>query len=204
MQYEYDVFISYKTGAVFGTWVHEIFFNIFEDHLDQSLGYKSKIFIDTRQIRDGASWPDQLKLASIKSKSMVAVLSPLYFVSNWCKNECSIMLAKEDDTGFRTQDNPDGLIPSICLHDGNRFPQIFRTRQYRSWHDYALIGGGFRNSLKFLELQTEIQQFAANVALTIDDAPLFDEKWLEPNWVTQAIQKYSLDLINHNFHQPIL
>ena len=44
MSYEYDVFISYKTGKVYGRWVHKVFFEFFKEFLGQSLGRQAEIF----------------------------------------------------------------------------------------------------------------------------------------------------------------
>lgn len=204
MPYEYDVFVSYKTGKVYGRWVHESFLEFFKEFLDQSLGRETKIFIDKNNIYDGEAWPEKLKLALAKSRCLVAILSPLYFQSKWCKRECSVMLFREEHFGYRSVKKPQGLISAIALHDGDKFPGVIRKIQYRIWHDYALVGKAFEKTEIFIEFQNELKTYADNVAKIIESAPPFEEEWLEEKWLENSYGKYPLDLTDGSFGQPTL
>lgn len=204
MSYEYDAFISYKSGKVYGRWVQESFFEFFKEFLDQSLGRETKVFIDKSNIYDGEAWQEKLKSALAKSKCLVAILSPLYFQSEWCKRECSVMLHREEQLGYRSVKKPQGLISAIALHDGDRFPRIIQEIQYRIWHDYALVGKGFEKTETFIEFQKELKTYADNVARIIESAPPFQDKWLEEEWLESSYGKYPLDLTDGSFGQPTL
>ena len=205
MSYEYDVFISYKTGKIFGRWVIEVFYDFFKEYLEQSLGRQSKIFLDQSEINDGDSWPARIKRAIAKSKCLVAVLSPLYFQSEWCKKEFSAILYRENKLGLKTLQNPRGLLSAIILHDGDRFPRIIKDNiQCRSWHDYALVGKGFENTDTFIQFQVELQSFAENTALLIENAPPYSEDWLSEEWLDTPYHEYKLELVSRKQATPIL
>lgn len=207
MSYEYDVFISYKSGKVYGRWVEEIFYDFFKEYLDQSLGRPSNIFLDKSSIYDGDSWPAKIKQAIAKSKCLVAILSPLYFQSEWCKKEFAAILYREEKLGLKTLQKPRGILSAIILHDGNMFPQIIKKNiQCRIWHDYALVGKGFENTQTFIEFQRELLSYAANVAAIIENVPPYSENWLSEEWLDNPYQKYKRDLglVQANQTKPIL
>lgn len=205
MSYEYDVFISYKTGKVYGRWVEEVFFDFFKEYLDQSLGRPSKIFIDKSGIYDGDSWPARIKKAIAKSKCLVAILSPLYFQSEWCKKEFAAILYRENKLGLKTLQNPNGLLSAIILHDGDMFPKIIKDNvQCRMWHDYALVGKGFENTDTFIHFQGELLSYATNIATIIENAPPYCETWLSEEWLDSPHKEYKLDLVHKNQCRPEL
>jgi len=205
MSYEYDVFISYKSGIVYGRWVLEIFYELFKEYLDQSLGRPSNIFIDKSNIYDGDSWPVKIKRALATSKCVVAVLSPMYFNSEWCKRECAAILHREKQLGFRSLQNPTGLLSAVILHDGDKFPKIVQDEiQCRKWHDYARVGEGFEKTILFVQLQDELRSYADNIAEIVKRAPDFSNDWLSDNWLDIPYQQFELDLINPEHSQPTL
>jgi hypothetical protein len=204
MDYEYDVFISYKSGKVFGRWVDEVFYDFFKEFLGQSLGKDPSIFIDKSEIRDGDVWPERLKASLAKSKYMVAVVCPLYFQSQWCKTECSVMLHREAMLARGNRNNPQGLISGVTLHDGNRFPLIIQNKQFRMWHDYAVVGKGFENTVTYVKFQSELKIFAENVARGINQSPSFQEEWLQTEWLDLPVNQYPLSLLDNQYSQPSL
>lgn len=204
MDYEYDVFLSYKSGKIYGRWVLEVFFDFFKENLEQSLGYETNIFIDKNSIEDGDEWQARIKNSLIKSKCVVAVLSPLYFKSEWCKRECATILFREEKLGYRSITNPSGLFSAVVLHDGDMFPQQIKNVQSRLWHDYALVGKGFENTEIFIDFQKELKKFANNVASLIKSAPPFSNEWLDDKWIEEPFNKYRLDLEDKMQRQPVL
>ncbi len=83
MGYEFDVFISYKHGKLFGNWVHEHFYDIFKDCLNQSLGRESRIFLDKNDIYSGDEWPERIRKSLALSKCQIGIWSPHYFNSSY-------------------------------------------------------------------------------------------------------------------------
>ena len=204
MSYDYDVFLSYKSGKIYGRWVLEVFFDYFKENLEQSLGRKVNIFIDKSDINDGDDWQARIKRSLLKSRCVVAVLSPLYFQSEWCKRECATMLFREETLGLRDIKNPLGLISAIILHDGDMFPKLIGKIQRRSWHDFALVGKGFENTETFIDFQKELKKYSDNVATMIKSAPQFNDEWLDDKWVDEPLLRYQLDLEGVLQSQPVL
>lgn len=204
MSYEYDVFVSYKIGKVYGRWVHEVFIDFFKEYLDQSLGRVSEIFLDKDSITNGDAWPERIKRSLLTSKCLVAILSPLYFNSPWCKKEISVMLFREERLGYRKLNNPSGLISAVTLHDGDRFPEIIGKIQNRDWRNFAIVGKGFENTRRFIEFQDQLKEFADSVAKIVINAPQWENEWISEEWIEEPINKYSLLLSDPAIKQPFL
>lgn len=178
MAYEYDVFLSYKRGQVFGRWVHETFLPLFKDYLANSLNQnEAKIFCDTQEIAPGAAWPQKLQNALTCSRALIAVWSPTYFHSEWCKKELSLMLYREKQHGYRTVQNPLGLVLPVKVHDGEHFPEIAGDVQCFDCRDFARIGEGFEKTPKFEEFQSQMIPWVEEVAKIIRQAPPWQEEW---------------------------
>jgi MinD-like ATPase involved in chromosome partitioning or flagellar assembly len=52
-----------------------------------------------------------------------------YFASKWCTQEMALMLSREREFGFRTDDNPRGLVIPAVIHDGKDFPEALAEIQ---------------------------------------------------------------------------
>lgn len=205
MEYEYDVFISYKRGGVASErWVQEYFYPFLKDWLDTSLGKKQKIFMDTKEIRNGDDWKRRIKKSLAKSKCMIAILSPLYFDSEWCKAEFSIMLHREKTLGYRTDDKPDGLISGILIQEGENFPNIVQEMQCPNWKDYVRVGKGFESCSKFPEFQDRVVSYATSFAEIIRNVPPWDDIWMSREFLDDPPTRYSLDLLDNIIKQPLL
>ncbi len=59
MEYEHDVFISYRRHKEWPKWVSQTFFDIFDHWLDAELGRDCSIFVDN-QLETGRNWPTNL------------------------------------------------------------------------------------------------------------------------------------------------
>lgn len=182
MAYEYDVFLSYKRGFPFGDWVHKHFLPFFEGYVEGALNRPLKTFVDTSGIATGDAWPERLKRALGHSRCLVAIWSPQYFHSEWCRRECAVMLHREERLGFRTLDNPAGLVLPVCVFDGEHFPERARNIQYLDCNDYFLVGDSFTMAAEYIRFQQELKSWAFEVAGAIDRAPDWNESWLHPDW----------------------
>ena len=184
MDYEYDVFVSYKRDFPFGSWVHEHFLPFFSPFLASALNRASvDIFVDTSAISTGDSWPRRLQRALGTSRCLVALWSPLYFNSAWCRRECAAMLRRERLLGFRTVENPAGLMLPICLFDGEHFPETTRSIQYGDCRKYFAVGEGFRKTELYVEFQKWMMAWVDDVARAVQTAPPWDARMLDPTWL---------------------
>jgi hypothetical protein len=201
MPYAYDVFISYSHDYPFGEWVADPFLPMFKGYLKASLGREANLFID-EGIRIGAAWAETLKNALANSRCMVGVWSPNYFLSEWCRYECIVMLHRERKLQYRTSEKPSGLVVPVSVHDGDRFPDYAQAVQFANWVQFARIGEGFKKTESFVEFQDQLDRFASDVAAAITGAPPWQEEWITDEWLDNAIPEWD-KLMNTNLKTVI-
>jgi hypothetical protein len=178
MAYEYDVFLSYKRGKVFGRWVFETFLPLLKEYLANSLNKNEvEIFCDTQEIPPGAAWPQKLQNALTCSRCLIAIWLPAYFHSEWCTKELSLMLYREKQLGYRTLQNPLGLIIPFKVHDGEYFPEFVNDIQCFDCTNFARVGEGFEKTPRYIEFQDQMIEWVEDVAEVIRQAPLWQEEW---------------------------
>jgi len=184
--YEYDVFISYKRGGAKAEWISEIFIPLFKDDLSQNLQREASIFLDTSDISPGSTWPNVLAEALSKTRCLVAILSPLYFVSKWCVMEFSVMthrqtiLRKEN----RLRVNQSLLTPFLRQGPSSSFPPYISQVQLLDYSKYNRVGQGFMDSKDYDEMQIQITKDAAMVALSVRHATDWEERFQNPEWIS--------------------
>jgi hypothetical protein len=81
------------------------------------------------------------------------------------------MLEREQKLGFRSAANPGGLVFAVKFNDGRYFPEVVRVIEHRDFSEWAYTAASFRQSLKFLEFQTEVRSFAEKLAERLENAP---------------------------------
>ncbi len=198
MAYKHDIFLSYTRGGMIENWLSAYFLRIFKHHLESALGRPPDIFLDREGIRSGDSWPLRLKTALSCSRCLVAIWSPSYFFSEWCVRECVMMLRRESELGYRTDENPTGLVLPVNASDGSGFPEFAQNTQWFDCRDYIIEGRGFEKTEMFVEFQIKVREWSKDVALTISGAPAWSEEWLN-----EPILRIP-DPPNLVFEQPVL
>jgi hypothetical protein len=182
MAYKYDVFLSYVTESPFGKWVHDHLLPFFEPYLKNALNQEVNLFVDRYEIYSGDAWPERIKNALAHSKCMVAIWSPAYFNSTWCKLECNVMLQREKQLGYRTINNPTGLVIPVNVFDGEHFPPYTRKIQCLDCRDFFRASPGFRNSPRYVDFEDLIIHWVYDVAKSINNAPPWSKEyeiWLD-------------------------
>jgi len=179
MVYQHDVFISYSHGFI-EDWLNDYFIPQFKWRLEGAAGYEPTLFIDRDGISAGDSWPLRLKNALATSKCVVALWSPSYFNSKWCLKECYTMLHREDQYGFRSVENPGGLVIPINISDGQSFHTFGdKDIQYLDLRDYVIDGEAFKQTTTYVEFQKKIEKWSKDVAKAMESAPEWEEVWLQ-------------------------
>jgi hypothetical protein len=184
MDYEHDIFVSYMHDGQMQGWVGQHLVPFLESFVGNALNRPTKIFVDRAGIRTGDSWPSRLQRAIARSRCMVAVWSPLYFHSEWCRREAAAMLYREAQCGFRTADRPGGLIIPINVFDGQFFPRRAKEIQWLDCRKYWIVGEGFIKTERYVEFQDVLRTWADDVAIAIETAPEWDAAWLTANLAT--------------------
>jgi hypothetical protein len=164
--YEWDVFLSYPRDGDAGEWVRGIFAPQLEEALKRALPARPRIFRDEVSIEAGEVWPEKLRQGIRGSKTMVSVLSPLYFQSAWCRSEWSSMLARKKRVSF----NP--LYP-VRFSDGEHYPPEAAEIQHEDFEPYAYTAPAFRQSADYLQFQKAMVAFGKGLAARILAAPVW-------------------------------
>ena len=84
---EFDLFVSYGHNDNGDGSVTALVEHIRREHEQFVPTEPMKIFFDIWGIRDGDAWERRIYKGLIESKAMLAVLSPAYFASQWCRRE---------------------------------------------------------------------------------------------------------------------
>lgn len=190
MSYKHDVFLSYSRDYPFGDWVKETFLPLFRGLLKGAINHEPDIFIDD-SIDSGNAWNEKLKNALAHSKCLVGIWSPHYFLSEWCKSECAVMLHRESIFNLRSIDKPEGLIVPVSVQDGDKFPEYAKDIQYKNWQNFARVGKGFRDSPRYTDFQDKMIDWVEEVARAIENAPDWDPNWKERNWFENTVPSWS-------------
>jgi hypothetical protein len=124
MAYEYDVFLSYQHNPLVIKWLDETFLPLAENLLADVIQRKASIFRDTTTIQAGQAWEMQIKNALAKSRVIIPILTPMYFQSVICVKELAVFQHRQQQLGYQTLQNPDGLVIPVGIRDGGVFSGI--------------------------------------------------------------------------------
>jgi hypothetical protein len=182
MAYVYDIFISYNNDEQMGGWVPQHLLPFVKSFVGNALNRPATVFIDREGIEAADSWPLKLQAALAQSRCLVAVWAPLYFHSSWCRRECITMLYRESQLGYRTINQPKGLVAPINVFDGENFPDKARQIEWLDCHKYWIVGDGFKSTAKYTEFQEVLKNWSVQVAAAIKGAPAWQEAWMKPEW----------------------
>lgn len=93
MDTDYEVFVSYSKED--REWASELL-DAIQDVFKKSGGRELRIFMYTQDIKNGEAWEQHIGTALEKSYIMLAILSPAYFHSSWCKREWTLFCSLEE------------------------------------------------------------------------------------------------------------
>jgi hypothetical protein len=175
--YQYDLFLSYPRRPPVSDWVHTHFLDRLTEWLRETLDEEPSIFVDQKNIETGQTWPLVLRQALLTSRLLIPIWSPSYFRSKWCMAELRTMLAREQLLELRTPQRPSGLILPIQYHDGKRFPSETEGIEMRDFTRYNVPTPGFRDTSDYTHFIREVQEFADEVAETLNLAPSWQADW---------------------------
>ncbi len=201
MAYQYDVFLSYSRMPIHHSWVNDIFLELFEPYLTETLNQKVRIFKDDKEIESGQDWSNRIKSALAHSKCMISIYTPAYFRSEWCVKEFAIMDYRQQQLGFTTLDDPRRLILPINIFDGVHFPKYATRFQYVDFRDF--IWKGIEKTQPYIDFQRELLTWVEQVAKAINECPDWNADWLQDEWLEKPHLSYP---INNNIQvqQPLL
>ena len=80
----------------------------------------ARIFRDSEALRTGSDWISALADAIDSSRRFVAIFSPAYFDSKWCKREFNAAILRDDQ-------GDDDLLYPIFLREDSMAPSLYLT-----------------------------------------------------------------------------
>lgn len=180
--YRHICFFSYTRGAGADLWYAKSKEKI-EHYLQNSLGAKERqVFFDRHSIEPGHNWKQKLRDGLDRSPILVAIFSPAYFRSPYCRKELATFMERERHLGLE----PGSLIHTAKVYDRKLFPRWAQDIQATPLDDYFLLDRSFWGSPKAHGFDEKIKAFADGAAAKImtimrdklfyrDDFPKFDE-----------------------------
>lgn len=161
----YDLFVSYAHVDDRDGWVTAFVSALQEEHA-RFTPRPLRIFFDCDEIRTGDDWEHRILRGLSESRVMLAVLSPAYFASEYCRlewehyveYELARAMPGEGITPIYTATVP-GLTESSAAAALDRWTADLRRRQYldvRSWREEgpaALQRNDVRSRLELLDQQ---------------------------------------------------
>lgn len=129
------------------------------------MAHHQKIFFDQECIDWGERWKDKLQEALHCSKVLLAVCSPSYFRSPWCRFEWETFASREQVIGAKRLRIP------ITHNDGRHFPQDAKDLQTMDFSDCVSVMPAFPNHPKAMILEEKIRGLVPAIAKALEDAP---------------------------------
>lgn len=175
--YKYHFFISYPRSGDVPEWLQNHFLPVLRNRLDAEMAEEVQIFCD-ENLETGVDWPDAIIAALHQSRYLVPIWTPKYFQSKWCLAEFHTMRLREEVAGFRTQENPNGLILPVLFSDGDKLPDDAQRIQTRyDLRDFAIPEPVFKNSLRYIDFRDEISKLATDLDSMLPRVPHWDSSW---------------------------
>jgi hypothetical protein len=176
--YKYDVFLSYRVDFI-GSWVLDTFVPLLKWFLEEELGRPPQIAFNRQRLLSDDIWPLNLKMELAYSRCLVAIWSPSYFKSSWCMHEHTVMLHREKLLGFRTPENPIGLIIPVVASDGDYFSEFMEEFHNKfDCRDFVIPQPVFAHTQGYLDFRDQMREWAKHVAEAIKQAPSWRREWL--------------------------
>jgi len=199
--YEHYVFLSYPHGQQdsWRSWVKDIFKPELEFHLGLQLprlhpdrSDLPDIFVDD-QIQCGDNWEKVLKNKVAHSMFMVALMTPEYFRSEWCRRELALMLERKEYLKQKKfEDNYCPIKPLKLCTDGSGFPPLVPKMQYLDFQNYTRQH--FNVDIK-VAFENEIIKLVNAIVCNINCVPECCDDWID-----FEVDKYLPKLV---YKQPI-
>ena len=171
MNYQYELFVSYRRSPAVGTWVRTHLLPRLQDRLDQNAPFPVRVSCDS-DLDSGVNWPEALKNRIRQSGILLAVWSADYFRSSWCMAEWKSFRAREQALGLFDAGDPQGLVYPIRYADGDHFHPEARINHCRAdFSKYNYPDESFRLTPKYLEFDDRVTDMAIELVARLQALP---------------------------------
>lgn len=178
MAYQYDIFVSYRRDPEALEWIRRFLRPLMVHRVGLEMDHTPTMFIHevTNQIQAGTAWPVELGETIASSRILVALWTKNFLTSDWCRQELSLMLERENKTKARSATNKYGLVIPIVAHDGETIPTSLANAQQlvvKEWFNTRLPDNGPDAAA----LAAQISLHAPGIADAIGAAPSWQQGW---------------------------
>jgi len=170
-------------------------------YVEEALNCKIAVFKDESEIKCGSDWENLILNSLLQSRIMVPILSPSYFMSEWCRKEFQVFYYRQLKQGFMSEQNPFGLIVPVRINDGEFFPECVKRIQSLDCRNHFRIGEGFKTTARYIELQDKLLIWANDVALAILKVKETSVKMKKLNWLEESQKEINLST-NLKIYKP--
>ncbi len=175
--YEYHVFISYqRSSPTVPAWVRNHFYPRLRELLDDLVDYEVKIFLDD-QVPVGGEWPKVAREALRRTRILIPVCSPKYFIDEWCMAEWRSMAKREELAGLTTVEMPGRLIYPVIFSDSQNFPDFAHERKMWSLKSWNLHYPQYQDTPEYLDFHREMERVVEDLVEVISLAPPWRPEW---------------------------
>ncbi len=183
MNYDYDIFISYRKQEPPKDWVFKYFLSNFEKELKFQIP-RAKIYIDEQQIRGGMEWEPSLIEALGRSQMIVPIFLPSYFASDcWAIKEMAYMYNRHKIYC----DNPI-VSPIMPIVLGGHFSQDYQcTVQSYDFTETRKLGMCSSKAL-LSKLINKIEHLVKDIRQNRTQLPEWNENFVNPVFFSESME----------------
>ena len=176
-QYEYDLYISYEHSALIEEWLRP-FINRLEQYVNVLGGRPVSIFMDYRVLESGSAWRSGIAHALVRSRLLLAVVTPGYFRSSFAIAEWQTFEERERRINWNM---PNLIFPVVVVDPGKHAPEWFSRRQFFDMRETLVLKENtFKTDKSIMALAKEISSALLRVPI-FDDAPVVSPEDVDPS-----------------------
>ncbi len=190
MDYQYDIFISYRRDNLTRKWIDDHFVPLLQHHINLELGRPPIIYID-KQLERGTTWPISLGKALGASRVIIPLWTKTFLNSKWCTCEIGHMLEREKKHGYRTIQKPGGLVFPTVIHDGETMPVALTVIQSIEIQECYNVRMSI-DSPKAEILDDRLRPLGKDISDAINGAPNWKEDW-QIEAVNSFVRQFHID-----------
>lgn len=165
--YEFDLFISHATNSVQIEWL-DTFIKRLMPLCESRLGRKINVFFDHSEVRVGEAWSGAIANGLLKSRLLLAIVTPKYVESPWCRGQWATFEQREMSASTR---HP--LIVPMLLRRLENTPEWMTERQFLDLTDLPTSPAAMRKA----DVEWRLATLADAIVASLRSAPAFDSGW---------------------------
>lgn len=171
VEYEYDLYVSYARDAVLTEWLRTLGGQL-QSWLEIELGRDLRVFFDYGELDIGDRWSELTRSHLLRSKILLAALTPKYVRSEHCLREWATFEHRERITASDSQ-----LIVPIRFGRKDWMPELAHDRQVIDMSGIPLHASAFNDKKLLKSISRRVRKIAEAIAEALEHAPPIDSRW---------------------------